>query len=390
MANGYGNIVGRRRALNLAPLQRGRALPRRQRPPRVRVRARGRVPDPGSRAGGGRNPGRSNTDVMAELQEVGIRGAAESEDRSRARQAAIETSNMRDARLRDLAQTARGESTAQAEAQQRAIEMRDQRDAEQEKRRFRATAQQGSLLDQRYEELRKDGEIKLQGKELAGLTDMIPGWVPKIDPDTGKPLPVYVREEPSGEPGSGEMVFGYYEEDADGNRIQIRSSSGEPVRPGRRVMAQLAQMNELDRRERSGIPGRLRAARAAEAEIAGAEAKAERDLAEAQRALRGKSGVQLTEKDRQKALLDTQKVYADLLESEQNYAVAGTEVPPELTALKTQLEQRMDMLAGGGRQAVPTQAAPAQPIQVTSAEQYAALPSGTQFVAPDGTVRTKP
>ena len=390
MSNGYGNIVGRRRALSLASPQAARGLPARRRPPRVRVRAAREALDPGSRAGGGRNPGRPNILSNAELQELGIRAAQESEARNQARQAAIETSNMRDARLRDLTQTARGESAAQQEAQQRAVEMRDQRDDEREKRRFRALAQMGSLLDQRYEELRKDGEIKLQGSELAGFADMNPGWSPKINPDTGKVNPVYVREEPSGEPGSQEVVFGFYEEDADGNRVQIQSPRGEPLRPNRKTMAQLAQMNDLDRRERSGIPGRLRAARAAEANIAGTEAKATRDLAEAQRALRGKSGVQLTEKDRQKALLDTQKVYADLLESEQNYAVAGTPVPPELTALKTQLEQRMDMLAGGARQAVPTQAAPAQPIQVTSAEQYAALPSGTQFVAPDGTVRTKP
>ena len=32
----------------------------------------------------------------------------------------------------------------------------------------------------------------------------------------------------------------------------------------------------------------------------------------------------------------------------------------------------------------------AAPIKVTSKEQFAALPSGTTFVAPDGSVRTKP
>ena len=199
MANGYGNIVGRRRALNLAPARQPRGLPARRRPPRVRVRSR-QEPEPTSREGGGRNPGGSNILENAELQELGIRAAAESQDRSLARQRAIETRNMRDARLRELGQTARGESAAQAEAQQRGMEMREQRDAEQEMRRFRAMAEVGDLLDRRYEEIRKDGEIKLQGKELVGLADMIPGWAPRIDGETGKPRPVYVREEPSGEP----------------------------------------------------------------------------------------------------------------------------------------------------------------------------------------------
>ncbi len=362
MANGYGNIVGRRRALNLTPLREARAARARRRPPRVRVRA-GLNDEPTSREGGGRNPGGSNILENAELQELGRRAAAESQDRSQARQAAIETRNMQDARLRDLAQTARGESPAQMEAGQRRAAMQEQRDAEQEKRRFRATAQMGSLLDQRYEELRKDGEIKLQGKELAGLTDMIPGWAPKIDGETGKPRAVYVREEPSGEPGSEEIVFGFYEEDPDGNRVQIRSDRGEPVRPNRNVMAQLAQMNDLDRRERSGIPGRARAVRAAEADIAGTEAKATRDLAEAQYTLAGKpkarTGAQFTEKDRRKALLDNQKAYADLLAAEQEYAVAGQPVPSDLTVLKTQLEQQIDILGRGTGQAVPISPAPA-------------------------------
>ncbi len=382
MANGYGNIVGRRRALNLTPLREARAARARRRPPRVRVRAK-RDDEPTSREGGGRNPGGSNVLENAELQELGIRAATESEGRSQARQRAIETRNMQDARLRDLAQTARGESPAQMEAGQRRVAMQEQRDAEQEKRRFRATAQVGSLLDQRYEELRKEGEVKLQGKELAGLTDMIPGWAPKIDSETGKPRPVYVREEPSGEPGSEEIVFGFYEEDVDGNRIQIRSGRGEPVRPNRGVMARLAQMNEMDRRERSGIPGRARATRAAEAGIAGTEARATRDLAEAQYALAGKpssrTGTQFTEKDRRKALLDTQDAYADLLASEQEYAVAGTAPPPELTALKTRLEEQMNVLSRPTEQAVPVQGAPA-----TTARPRARNPQTGEVIEWDG------
>ncbi len=392
MANGYGNIVGRRRALNLTPLREARAARARRRPPRVRVRAK-RDDEPTSREGGGRNPGGSNVLENAELQELGIRAATESEGRSQARQAAIETRNMQDARLRDLAQTARGESPAQMEAGQRRVAMQEQRDAEQEKRRFRATAQVGSLLDQRYEELRKEGEVKLQGKELAGLTDMIPGWAPKIDSETGKPRPVYVREEPSGEPGSEEIVFGFYEEDVDGNRIQIRSGRGEPVRPNRGVMARLAQMNEMDRRERSGIPGRARATRAAEADIAGTEAKATRDLAEAQYALAGKpssrTGAVFTEKDRRKALLDVQKEYAKLLTDELQFTAAGQPVPFEVTQLKTELENTMTQLR---QQAVPLVPPPGrlQPTRITSKAQYDQLPSGTPFIAPDGTERIKP
>lgn len=361
MANGYGNIVRRGSALNLAPTQRMRGLPTRRKPPRVRVRGGGDKPT--SRVGGGRNPGRPNAEVNAELQELGIRAAAESEARSGARQEAIKTKAMEQEHLTGLAQQARGESPAQMEAQARQGEMQDQRDAEQEKRRFRATASMGSMLDQRYEEMRKDGEIKLQGKELAGMTDMIPGWAPKIDKDSGKPRVVYVREEPSGQPGSEEIVFGFYEEDEDGNRVQIKTNRGEPVRPNRNVMAQLAQINEMDRRERSGIPGRMRKARAESANIAGVEAKANRDLAEAEYALAGKprsgAGVQFTEKDRRKALLDTQKAYSDVLTSEQEYSAMGTAPPPELTTLKAQLEDQMTSLSGGGGQAIPTQAAPA-------------------------------
>ncbi len=391
MANGYGNIVGRRgSALNLAPIQQMRALPARKKPPRVRVRAGRGVPDPGSRAGGGRNPGRPNAEVIAELQALGTRGAQEIQQREQARQEAIETGRMRRQDLIDLGQQVRGESLAQQEAQKRQLEMQEQRDAEQEKRRFRAMAQQGSMLDQRYEELRKEGEIKLQGKELAGLTDMIPGWVPKIDRDTGKPRPVYVREEPSGEPGSGEMVFGYYEEDADGNRVQITSRQGTPVRPNRNTMAQLAQMNELDRRERSGIPGRIRKARTEEAAITETEAKAGRDLAEAQYALAGKpgtrTGIQFTQKDRQKALNDAQKRYIEVEDAIQRAQVSRPEwqqgLPEgdpntgigrhQLLILRDQIEQQMHILGRNtGRTALPPpdprDIHPYPPVQATPA-----------------------
>jgi hypothetical protein len=55
----------------------------------------------------------------------------------------------------------------------------------------------------------------------------------------------------------------------------------------------------------------------------------------------------------------------------------------------TEMRTALGSSAGQPGTAPPT-AQQAAPIKVTSKEQFAALPSGTTFVAPDGSVRTKP
>ena len=63
--------------------------------------------------------------------------------------------------------------------------------------------------------------------------------------------------------------------------------------------------------------------------------------------------------------------------------LANKLVIEEYKATKTELTGKAP--AGGAPAAQQ-----AAPIKVTSKEQFAALPSGTTFVAPDGSVRTKP
>jgi len=319
-----------------------------------------------------------NRELNAAIREAAIAEAERSRDEAEI------------GRIRDLAQTVRGTSPAQLEEQQRRVQMEETRDAEKEKRRFRATAEMASLLDQRYGEIREKGEAKIQGKDLSGLPSMVPGWAPTINPDTGKVNAVFVREEPSGEPGSEEMVLAFYEETEDGGRRPLTSGRGEPVRPNRNAMAQLAQMNELDRRERSGIPGRIRKSRAEEGGIDLAQAQAEKARGEGEYYAAG--GAQqrpqtFGEKDRAAQLLKVQKEINDLNTQIGEYRdLAGVEPPPGLLDGLQALEDQKRALMSGRAAVVPPPAGAGAGgvVQVNTPEEARALPPGTKFMTPDG------
>lgn len=90
-----------------------------------------------------------------------------------------------------------------------------------------------------------------------------------------------------------------------------------------------------------------------------------------------------------------QNAYVNLIESSDEQTFVRN-----ITQLKSLLAQRQQRLedaymrdyGGYENRAAPAAAAPAAqgPVSISSQEAYNALPSGTQFIAPDGSVRVKP
>lgn len=340
MANGYGNIVGRGRALDLASY-RPRSSEGGYRRPKARYnRPKSFNPNLDLNDRGSANEQRAARQAVLERATGNreVEGAQRRSAIARARQEEAEARRAKDAadigRLRDLRQTVTGTSAAQAEEQQRRIAMEREREAEEERNRFRGTVEVMGSLRSRMNEA-KDGQLKLSPQEIAGMTRMVPGWSPTLDRDSGKVRDVFVRVEASGEPGSDQQVLSFYQGGQDGQPAPVSMRSGEPVRVNTGVAEEMARLYDVDRRERTGFPGVARKVRQEEANIQKTLGEAAKAFGEGAYASAGKPGLrgvrggalQLQGKDRAKALVDIQ-IQLTELRNEAAYYLENEEPVP--------------------------------------------------------------